>query len=58
MNLLHATYYTVGENIIVTTKYEIIMLPSTHLFFQYCDIGKGIALPSIAIAIVVALSRS
>ena len=74
------------------SKYEIIMLPSNHLFFQYCDsniglfsiaackvitlyplsiffwyhffasfltaLSKIIALPTIAIAIVVALSRS
>ena len=81
---------TVGENIIVTTK--IIMLPSNHSLFQYCEVildfsllllvklsflilfasfllavlcfffddplSKVIALPTIAKAIVIALSRS
>ena len=84
--------HRVGENIIATTKYEIIMVPSNHSNFQYCDsniglfllplvklslfilfasfflsvlcfffdgsLSKVIALPTIAIAIVVALSRS
>ena len=79
----------VSKNIIATTKYEIIMVPSNHSFFQYCDSNNGvffiapckvitltplcilfgisslllflwfcfkvIALPTIAIAIVVAL---
>jgi hypothetical protein len=69
--------------LLLPTKYEIIMVPSNHSFFQYCDsniglfsitpckvialnilllfliaLPKVIALPTIAIAIVVALSRS
>jgi hypothetical protein len=49
----------------------MIMVPSNHLFFQYCDSNFGlfsiapflmalkvIALPTIVIAIVVALSCS
>ena len=70
--------------LLLPPKYEIIMLPSNHSFFQYCDsniglfliapckvftpkllciffdgfLSKVIALPTIAIAIVVALSRS
>jgi hypothetical protein len=33
---------TVGENIIATTKYEIIMLTSNQSFFQYCDSNIGL----------------
>ena len=29
--------YTVGEIILLPTKYEIILLPSNHSFFEYCD---------------------
>ena len=84
--------YTVGENIIATTKIRNNYVSSNHSFFQYCDsdiglfsiapckvinfnpfcilfgisslpffdgsLSKVIALPTIAIAIVVALSRS
>ena len=78
--------------LLLPPKYEIIMVPSNHSFFKYCDsniglfsiapckvitlnplcilfcisslllfdgsLSKVIALPTIAIAIVVALSRS
>ena len=33
---------TVGENIIVTIKYEIIMVPSNHSNFQYCNSNIGL----------------
>ena len=28
--------------LLVPPKYEIIMLPSNHLFFQYCDTNIGL----------------
>ena len=33
---------TVGENIILPPKYEIIMVPSNHSNFQYCDSNIGL----------------
>ena len=35
-------FNTAGENVIATTKYEIIKLPSNRSFFQYCDSNIGL----------------
>ena len=54
----------VAENIIATTKIRIMVPPNygaiQSVFFFFFDgfLSKIIALPTIAIAIVVALSRS
>ena len=92
MLYLNSIYIQSAKILLLPSKYEIIMLPSNHSFFQYCDsnielfsiapckvitldplciffvsvlcyffdgfLSKVIALPTIAIAIVVALSRS
>ena len=45
---------TVGEKILLLPpKYEIVMVPSNHSFFQYCD--SNIGLFSIAPDLVIAL---
>ena len=47
--------YNVGENIIATTpKYELIIVPSNHSNFQYCD--SNIELFSIAPCKVITLN--
>ena len=90
--MLGLLYIQSAKILLLPPKYEIIMVPSDHSNFQYCDsniglfsiapckvitlnplciifvsvlcfffngsLSKVIALPTIAIAIVVALSRS
>jgi hypothetical protein len=66
----HQPYLQRAKILLLPPKYEIIMLPSHHSFFQYCDSNIGlfsiaphlviashivIALPTIATAIVFAL---
>ena len=34
--------HKVGEILLLPTKYEIIIVPSNHSFFQYCDSNIGL----------------
>ena len=52
--ILVSIYLQSAKKILLPPKYEIIMLPSNHEFFQYCD--SNIGLFSIAPCKVITLN--